>query len=88
MSIFSKLDKKARRAVFSGADFPGDQLPTGDIRPDGSVLACTKEGWNTFRMVSCPAGKAVYGAAAVWRCDIELRGSQRIAERALGEAQS
>lgn len=83
MSIFSKLDKKDRRQVFSGKAVPGDRIPAGDILPDGTVLANTKEGWNTFRMVSCPRGKAVYGAASRWACDLSLKNSQRLGERIL-----
>lgn len=87
MSVFSSLDKKARRAVFSGRDFAGDLMPSGDILPDGSILCRTKEGWNTFIMVSCPAGKSPYGSRAVWRCDLSKRDSQRLADRAIALAE-
>lgn len=83
MSIFSKLNKTERAKVFSGQEFEGDKLPSGEIMPDGSVLVATKEGWNTFRMVSCPSGKAVYGSKSIWQCDVNIRGMQRILERAI-----
>lgn len=68
MSIFAKLNKKDRAAVFSGDEFPADRMPAGQIQPDGSVISNTKEGLRTFRMVSCQDGKSIYGAKAVWRC--------------------
>ena len=86
MSIFSKLDKKDRRQVFSGEPVPGDRIPSGDILPDGTLLTSTKEGWNTFRLVSCESGKAVYGAASRWACDLTLAGQERIGDRAIGES--
>lgn len=83
MSVFSNLDRKARRIVFSGAQFPGDYMPSGSILPDGSILSRTREGWNTFRMEACPSGKSPYGSCSLWRCDVELRGDRRIAETAI-----
>ena len=86
MSVFSKLSKSERAAVFSGNEFGGSNLPSGLIMPDGSVLVCTKEGWNTFRHVGFKPGargKATYGANALWRCDLALRGDERIRDRAI-----
>lgn len=82
MSVFSNLSKADREAVFSGAVFKGDWLPTGEIMPDGSIQALTREGWNTFRLVGYRAGakgKSPYGANSLWRCDLSMRGMRRIA---------
>ena len=82
MSIFAKLSKTERAIIFSGAEFSASKMPSGTIMLDGSIFSTTKEGYRTFKMVSCPSGKAIYGAKAVWRCDLTLNDSPRIAERA------